>query len=311
MNYPLFHSLGYIGVASPHADRWPDFAHEVLGMETDTTASAVCRVRWDDRPYRLAVHEGPADELLYLGWEVGHRGQLARAVRQLEAHGVLVTKEPNELADERSVRELVSFRDPFGLRHEVFAGAVEYDRTFRGARTTSRFRTGPQGLGHAVLVIPDLSVGQPFYEDVLGLKTTDMVRLNDPMGTMAFLRCNTRHHSVALWERPDPQIGLQHIMVESDSVDDVGRAYDAVARGPWEISATLGRHVGDEQMSFYVRSPSGFDVEMGCDSIDIDDNNWTMRFIDRKAGAPNEVWGHHWQDLGPQTSLHPYTSGDR
>ncbi len=301
----LFHSLGYLGVTSPRAAEWPEFAVDVFGMEVTSDDDGTQRMRWDDRPYRLAVHPGEQDSVAYLGWEVSDGAKLATVLDQLAGRGVRVRAEPRELAQARMVRELGSFEDPFGIRHEVYAGPLEFDRTFRGARSTTAFRTGPQGLGHAVLVVPDLEVGSTFYQDVLGLRCSDMVEHGPELGTMAFLRCNTRHHSIALWEMPGRLVGLQHMMVESQDVNEVGRAYDAVLRGRWELSATLGRHVGDEQMSFYTRSPSGFDVELGCDSIDVDDATWTMRYIDRTAGAHNEVWGHDWQHLDPQSSLRP------
>ena len=301
----LFHSLGYLGVTSPRVAEWPEFATDVLGMEVVTAADGTQRMRWDDRAYRLAVHPGAQDAIAYLGWEVADSATLASVCRDLTRLGVAVQAESREVAQSRMVRELASFHDPFGIRHEVYTGPVEFDRTFRGARSTTSFRTGPQGLGHAVLVVPDLAVGMAFYQDTLGLRCTDIVEHGPELGTMAFLRCNTRHHSIALWAMPGQLLGLQHIMVESEDVNEVGRAYDVVLRGKWQISATLGRHVGDEQMSFYTRSPSGFDVELGCDSIDIDDTTWSMRYIDRTAGAANEVWGHHWQKLDPQSSLRP------
>ncbi|EFQ84387.1 putative 2,3-dihydroxybiphenyl 1,2-dioxygenase [Aeromicrobium marinum DSM 15272] len=303
MNHRLMHSLGYLGVTTPRAEEWPDFARRVFGMEVVSDETGAHRMRWDDRAFRLAVHPGDTDEVAYIGWESRDSGDLDRITATLRSRGVEVVVESAEVANQRMVSELVSFHDPFGIRHEVYAGAVEFDRSFRGERSTTKFRTGPQGLGHAVLVVPDLEVGTAFYEEVLGLVTTDVVHHGPALGTMRFLRCNTRHHSIALWEMPGRLLGLQHLMVESESVDEVGRAYDTVQTGPWEVSATLGRHVGDEQMSFYTRTPSGFDIELGCDSIDIDDATWTMRLIDKTAGAPNEVWGHHWRDLGPQSSL--------
>lgn len=304
MHTRIFHSLGYIGLASPQAGRWDDFAVDVFGMEVIVDPDGTRRMRWDDRAFRLAVHPGEEDRISYIGWETADGAAFDEAVKELGRRGVDVKSEPTDLARVRGVHKLASFEDPFGLRHEVFTGALTFDRTFRGARSTTSFRTGPQGMGHAVIVIPDLVTGMDFYQRVLGLRCTDIVRHGPELGTMCFLRCNTRHHSIALWAMPGDKLGLQHIMVESNDVDEVGRAYDTVLRTEeWQVSATLGRHVGDEQMSFYVRSPSGFDVELGCDSIDIDDSTWVMRYFDKTAGAHNEVWGHHWQPLGPQSSI--------
>ena len=62
--------------------------------------------------------------------------------------------------------------------------------------------------------------------------------------------------------------------------------------GPHACSATLGKHTNDRMVSFYVRSPSGFDIELGCGGIRVDEASWTTGEIT----APS-FWGHRW-DFG-------------
>ncbi|OZC77219.1 hypothetical protein CH251_05350 [Rhodococcus sp. 06-462-5] len=300
------HSLGYIGVTSPAADQWTDFGTSIFGLEVTERSwdDDPVRIRWDDRPFRLAVHQGPEDTIAYVGWEAPTRQAYSAMLAHLESSGATVKASTDTERRARQVRDMVWFEDPFGLRHEMFQGSVSLDRSFRGGRSTSSFVTGDKGLGHAVINVPSLETALPFYEDVLGLRCSDIVGLG-PLGTMMFMRCNRRHHSAALWERPG-LLGLQHLMVESADLNDVGKAYDLVQASDYEVSSTMGRHTGDEQLSFYTRTPSGFDLEFGCDSIDVIESEWTMRYFDPAAGAPNEVWGHHWQHLSPQSSLHPW-----
>ena len=299
------HSLGYLGVTSPKADEWPRFAGDTFGLEVEpgSTSGEPTRVRWDDRPFRLAIHEGPEDRLAYLGWETSSPQDFQLMVEHANKHSCTVHESTPEERYERRVRSLVWVEDPLGFRHEFFAGPVSLDRSFRGGRATSSFITGSKGLGHAVLIVPSHAAVLPFYEGVLGLKCSDVVNVGSG-NTMIFLRCNSRHHSIALIEVPR-LVGLQHLMVESADLDDVGKAYDLVQRSEYEIASTMGRHTGDEQLSFYTRSPSGFDLEFGCDAIEVVEAEWSMRYFDPAAGAPNEVWGHHWQQLQPQTSIHP------
>lgn len=301
------HSLGYLGVTSPASSEWPQFATSVFGLEVEQDApSDPVRIRWDDRPFRLAVHPGTQDRIAYLGWETGSRQDFAAMTDHVEKAGWTVHESNEDERRARMVRQLAWFEDPFGLRHEVFHGPLTLDRSFRGGRSTSGFVTGAKGLGHAVLAVPSLDQALPFYEGTLGLKVSDVVGLG-PMGTMMFMRCNQRHHSAALWEMPG-KLGLQHVMLESADLNDVGKAYDIVLKSRYDVAATMGRHTGDEQLSFYTRTPSGFELEFGCDSIDVIEEEWTARYFDTGAGAPNEVWGHHWQKLPPQSSIHPWTS---
>lgn len=78
-----------------------------------------------------------------------------------------------------------------------------------------------------------------------------------------------------------------HIMLEVDRLDDVGRALERVRKHKVPLSATLGRHMNDEMVSFYVKSPAGFDVEFGTDGLQVDDARWVAR-----ESTAVSYWGH-------------------
>ena len=54
-------------------------------------------------------------------------------------------------------------------------------------------------------------------------------------------------------------------------------------------SATLGKHTNDEMTSFYMQTPSGFDLEVGCDGLVIDPASW-----EPTAHKTISEWGHEW-----------------
>ena len=54
-------------------------------------------------------------------------------------------------------------------------------------------------------------------------------------------------------------------------------------------SATLGRHVNDQTFGFYMQTPGGFDLEIGCDPLVIDPESW----VPTAHLQPSE-WGHLW-----------------
>ena len=90
------------------------------------------------------------------------------------------------------------------------------------------------------------------------------------------------------------QAGIVHLMIEAASLDDVGRALDRCARRGAPVSATLGRRANDLMVSFYVRTPGGFDIEYGTDGRLVDDATW----ISRETTAVS-LWGHSFP--GPAT----------
>ena len=53
--------------------------------------------------------------------------------------------------------------------------------------------------------------------------------------------------------------------------------------------STLGRHANDHMISFYVRTPSGFDIEYGTGGLTVDDATWVARHT-----TAHSVWGHRF-----------------
>jgi 3,4-dihydroxy-9,10-secoandrosta-1,3,5(10)-triene-9,17-dione 4,5-dioxygenase len=103
---------------------------------------------------------------------------------------------------------------------------------------------------------------------------------------MRFLGANARHHSLALAPFP-ADTGIVHLMIETGSIDDVGRALDRASRRHAPVAASLGRHANDHMVSFYVKTPSGFDIEYGTGGRLVDDATW----IARETTAIS-LWGH-------------------
>ena len=42
------------------------------------------------------------------------------------------------------------------------------------------------------------------------------------------------------------------------------------------LAMSLGRHTNDLMTSFYVRTPSGFEIEYGTGGLVVDDDTWTV-----------------------------------
>ena len=184
--------------------------------------------------------------------------------------GWLVRRETMALADQRCVREMISFSDPAGNRLEAFHGAAIDDEPFKPGRAISGFRTGPLGMGHAVFHVKNIDDLMGFYHDTLGFGISDYIVT--PFRAF-FLHANPRHHSVAFIEtgRQD----LHHLMVELYSLDDVGQGYDIALGEPERIATTLGRHPNDAVTSYYLKSPSGFMLEYGWGGKVVTPGNWT------------------------------------
>jgi 3,4-dihydroxy-9,10-secoandrosta-1,3,5(10)-triene-9,17-dione 4,5-dioxygenase len=293
-------SLGYLRIESADIGAWREFGVRVLGMVEGRGPDAdALYLRMDDFPARLVITAGERERLLASGWEVPGDRDLAAVARALEEGGVAVKAGTEaELADRR-VTQLLRFDDPAGNALEVFCGAALEHRE-AVSPYGNRFVTGLLGLGHVVLPISDDESALRFYTEVLGFRLRDSMRMapelfGRPAGPplwMRFLGCNPRHHSLALAPFPAPA-GIVHLMTEVASLDDVGRAMDRCARRGAPVSATLGRHANDLMVSFYVRTPGGFDIEYGTDGRLVDDATW----VSRETTAIS-LWGHNFGPAG-------------
>jgi extradiol dioxygenase len=281
----MIESLAYIGIVSPSADEWRTFGPEILGMQLAADSpSGEVRLRLDDKAYRLSLRHGKANDVDYLGWAVDDGG-LEPAIAQVQAAGIVVHRGDADLAAERCVDEIAWFNDPFGFRHELCVGLASASSSFIPGRPISSFVTGDGGLGHAVLFVPDAQAAFAFYIDVLGFRLSDEIEMG-PM-QLQFLHCNERHHTIALAAIPGMR-GIHHLMLEVSDLDDVGRAYDLCNDRKLPLAMTFGKHTNDLMSSFYVRTPSGFEVEYGFGGLLVDDATWV---VPEKFTAIS-LWGH-------------------
>jgi 2,3-dihydroxybiphenyl 1,2-dioxygenase len=283
--------LGYAGFGSAALDDWRQFGTGMVGLQAVERSPSLLAFRMDDRKQRIVIDRSLPDGARFFGWEVADAAALDELAARLERHQVNVVAEPQTLADARRVGGLISFRDPAGNRLEAFYGAEIDDTPFSPGRSISGFRTGPLGLGHAVLTVENIDVMMPFYVDVLGFGLSDYIL--KPFRAY-FFHVNARHHSLALIETG--KSGMHHLMVELFSLDDVGQCYDIALTQKERVSVTLGRHTNDLMTSFYAKTPSSFMIECGWGGREIDPPTWQP--VEMHHGP--SLWGHERVWLPPE-----------
>jgi len=284
--------LGYVGLNVSNVDEWRAWARDFLGaMEAPPSPAGVARLRFDEYAWRIALEAGDQDDIAYAGFEVAGPAELAALKSRLVAAGVEMEDGDPGLIAERGVMELLRCRDPEGLTIEIYYGPTHLTQAPFLSPTGARFMTGEQGLGHIVLSTRDLAATRRFYLDLLGFRQSDTIRMAtgpDFHVDLEFYYCNPRHHTLAVAPLPfTPPKRLHHLMVQVEDLDQVGFALDRVERTNTRLLQTLGRHSNDKMVSFYVATPSGFELEYGYDAVKVDEATWTMARHDKIS-----AWGH-------------------
>jgi 3,4-dihydroxy-9,10-secoandrosta-1,3,5(10)-triene-9,17-dione 4,5-dioxygenase len=287
--------VGYLVLESADVAGWRALTVDVMGLMAgdgpprppDAPGDGTLWLRVDDRSWRIAVQPAEREGLAAVGWELPSARAFDAAIAHLDAHHV-AWKDPGGAAVAgRGVQALVELDDPFGNRHELFWGpTTEEASPFRSPAGTTEFLTDGVGLGHVLYVVPSCAEAEAWYGDVLGLRLTDRFAWGPNGGV--FMRCTRRHHSLAFIDLPIHGPGLNHFMLEVTRIDDLGRAYERAMDAGIEIVNSLGQHSNDPMLSFYVRSPSGFNVELGWQGLMVDDASWTVKTWTGRG----ELWGH-------------------
>lgn len=181
------------------------------------------------------------------------------------------------------------FFSPDGLTFEISS-----DVERRETREVSRWDGIPVKISHIVLHSPNRVALVDFFIDVLGF------RLSDWLGdAMAFLRCNSAHHRLAIL--PGPPC-LNHVAYDMEGVDGVMRGIHRLKQNGIDIGWGPGRHTAGNNVFSYFVTPGGFVVEYTAELEEVDDDHW-----EPSVHGPGEFVMDQWGIGvgGPQTLPSP------
>jgi 3,4-dihydroxy-9,10-secoandrosta-1,3,5(10)-triene-9,17-dione 4,5-dioxygenase len=278
-----------------------DFGTSVLGlMDAEREDAGGARfLRMDDHPFRLMIEPGEADRLIAAGLEYPTESAWRATCDALAAAGHTVDAGAPEEARRRCVTAFATAQDPSGNTLELYWGReLDYVPLNSAAGVpgfvTTFQRTGDLGFGHLVLPAPEFDATSSFYTDLIGMGITDVLYPPGMEGAkIHFMHANNpRQHSLALFSGPHP-LGIVHMMVEVETLDEVGKAMDRAKAAGTHFLATLGRHVNDNMCSIYILAPGGIAVEFGYDGLLIDPETHVAT-----VSSEGDLWGHEYHFPG-------------
>ena len=178
----------------------------------------------------------------------------------------------------------LTIRDPHGRLIRIVHG----DRL---VAESADGRDRPVRLAHVVLNSRDVPASQKFLESVLGFRLIDRTRI------MAFMNCNSDHHTIAFADADND--ALNHVAFLMPDLESVMRGGGRLKDAGFPIEWGPGRHgPGNNAFNYFV-GPEGIVVEYTAEVEQVDD---------RYAVGTPDKWGwpqgrfDHWGISGPPSA---------
>lgn len=290
----MISNLGYVVLEVSNLGNWEKFAVDIIGLQISEKSNHTLSFRVDNYKARIFLQQGPADDLFATGWEFKNESQLLAYVEELSTKNIYLNEANEDLLKQRNVKKMFYFVDQSGIQQEFFYAATRClaSNPFKSDLLLHGFKTGDLGLGHFVVADSMDGALTNFYQNQLGMKVTDYcygdIAPNVNMEVTFFHTGSQRHHSVATSKLPfKVEKKMHHLMLEVNSMVDVGLTYDRCVAAGLTFEMNLGSHPNDQMFSFYVHTPSGFALEIGYGAITVDDKDWDVKSYNELS-----TWGH-------------------
>jgi catechol 2,3-dioxygenase-like lactoylglutathione lyase family enzyme len=270
------HSLRSVQLRVPTLAESRDFYADVWGLAVveDDRDDAWLRGTGENH-HVLHLTRAEHNGLGKISFAVRTRAEIDEAGRGLEAAGVPMLREPSPLAGAGGGYGL-QLVDPEGRLVEL---ATEMESVVPMSREVAR----PVGVTHVVLNTVDIDRAVAFYASVLGMRVSDWSEHR-----MAFLRCNSDHHSIAFNQAG--WTSINHVAYEMPSIDHFMRGIGGLKRRGITPLWGPGRHGPGNNTFGYFGDPAGLVCEYTSDVAQVVEDQWLCR-VWRRTPELSDLWG--------------------
>lgn len=278
MNQPIarLHSLRSVQLRVPTVAESTDFYAESWGLSVvDRDRDEAWLRGTGENHHVLQLTHADRNGLGRISFAVRTKAEVDDAARRLHVHGVPMLLEPQHLAQAGGGYGL-HFVDPEGRVIELVAD-------MEAVKPLDRDKAVPIGITHVVLNTVDIDRAVTFYTQVLGMRVSDWSEHQ-----MAFLRCNTDHHSIAFNQAQ--WTSLNHVAYEMASVDHFMRGIGSLKQQGVTPLWGPGRHGPGNNTFSYFADPAGLVCEYTSDVAQVVEDQWLCK-VWRRVPELSDLWG--------------------
>jgi catechol 2,3-dioxygenase-like lactoylglutathione lyase family enzyme len=251
-----------------------DYAVDHLGLREAERSDGVSYLTHGSAHHSLQYIEDDEASFDHMAFEVADARALAALRTELEPAGVEFLDEPVEAGVEDAFR----FVGPGGHVFEIYHGMQDDQPSFHATAPA------PKLFGHVTVKCENTDEMREFAERHLGFKTSDVIET--PGGGFVFMRCNARHHALAVAPGTDQ---FHHYAWELQNLATLGELADRLGRERMLLWGP-GRHGPGHNLFTYHFDPAGAIVEHYADMDLIDSDNHEVG-IWPDAPATMNQWG--------------------
>jgi catechol 2,3-dioxygenase-like lactoylglutathione lyase family enzyme len=275
----LITHLRHVDIAAPDFARQLEFYTSVWGLTQVAGDTGVAFLAAEGSPEQYVVRlrqGGKRLDLVAFGAE--DRAHVDELAQRLGGAGVTLVSEPGPV-DAPGGGYGFRFFDVDGRTIEVSA-----DVAVRAHRQVEAKEAIPVRLSHVVLNSTDINRARDWYARHLDFRLSDTLG-----GVMHFMRCNPRHHSLAIAR--GPHVAVHHISFEMRGLDEYMRGTGRVLRAGAKFVWGPGRHLAGDNTFSYFLDPQGNTVEYTTALQDLDEDTWHPHVYDIQDPNVQDQWG--------------------
>ena len=188
--------------------------------------------------------------------------------------------------------ELQTVGSGYGFRFFDVDGRTVEISTEVQTRQHRRLEQGeavPVRISHVVINSDNLNRTRAFYESHLGFRLSDTLTSPHMGELMHFMRCNDRHHSLAIAQGPHPSV--HHVSFEMRGLDEYMRGTGRCMRAGIKKIWGPGRHLAGNNTFSYFLDPSGNTMEYTTELEQLDEDVWHPHLYDVSDPLTQDQWG--------------------
>jgi catechol 2,3-dioxygenase-like lactoylglutathione lyase family enzyme len=280
MKTRLITHLRHVDLAVPDFERELAFYTGTWGLTQVGGDTGIAFLAADGSPenYVLRLRRDSDKRLDLVAFGAQDAAQVDALADKLGREGVALATEPGPVATPGG---------GYGFRFFDIDGRtieVSSDVQTRAHRQIEVRESIPVRLSHVVLNSTSIDKTRDWYQTHLDFA------LSDTLGdVMHFMRCNPRHHSLAIAR--GPHVALHHVSFELRGLDEYMRGTGRVLRAGVRKVWGPGRHLAGDNTFSYFLDPQGNTIEYTTALQELDEDTWHPHLYDMHDEMVQDQWG--------------------